>query len=241
MTAKITRRTTVGLSAAAVVSSVADVRAATSEKIGIIGTGAVGSALGKRWAALGHTIVYGSREPQAEKVQALVKETGNGAKAVSQADAAKVSDILVLALPTRLVVEITKSLGDTGGKILIDPTNVLNFKDGKVLDPDDARSIAEQIQAAAPKAHLVKAFNTVTARVMLDPKMTGGASTIPLAGASRQSKQRVAPLATSIGFETVDLGGNDMLRMVEHLGRIYVGFGMQNRPKRIEFHIRTWG
>lgn len=241
MKTKLSRRITVGLGAAAAVSSIAPVRAANPEKIGIIGTGAVGSALGKRWAALGHTVVFGSREPQAEKVQALVKETGHGARAVSQAEAAKASDILVLALPTRLVVDITKSLGDTSGKVLIDPTNVLNFKDGKVLDPDDPKSIAEQIQAAAPKANLVKAFNTVTARVMLDPKMTGGPSTIPLAGASRQSKERVTPLCTSIGFEVVDLGGNDMLRMVEHLGRIYVGFGMQNRPKRVEFHIRTWG
>ncbi len=238
MNHSFSRRTAVGM-AAAVAAQPA--RAATPEKIAVIGTGNVGSNLGRRWAALGHSIVYGSRSPDAEKAKALLAETGHGAKAADPLTAAAQCDMILIAVPSAVAVDVVKSLGNVAGKVLIDATNLLMIKDGKFLEPTDLSCLALQILEAAPNASVIKAFNTTNARVMSDPGITGGPVTIPLAGASRESKARVAALAEALGFETADLGGNDMFRMVEHLGRLYVGYGAQNRPRRLEIHLRAWG
>ncbi len=104
---------------------------AIAETIAIIGTGDVGSALGPAFARQGHTIVYGSRDPSRDKVQALVSRTGLDASAASQADAAEEADVVVLAVPGLLVDDITQSLGNLDGKIVIDPTNPLTLEDGR--------------------------------------------------------------------------------------------------------------
>ena len=83
--------------------------------------------------------------------------------------------------PGLLVEEITKSLGDLSGKIIIDPTNplkreMLTFK--HAVDTSNS----EIIQAAAPDAHVVKAFNTLNTRQMIDPDSSGGPVSIPLVG-----------------------------------------------------------
>ena len=133
---------------------------ATAETIAIIGTGDVGKALGTEFAQQGHTIVYGSRDPERRKVANLVAETGAGASASTPAKAAVDADIVVLAVPGLLVEEITLSLGDLSGKIIIDPTNPLERKLDRLEHAVDT-SNAEIIQAAAPDAYVVKAFNTL--------------------------------------------------------------------------------
>ena len=100
---------------------------AAADVIAVIGTGRVGSALGTELAAQGHTVVYGSRNPTTEAVRDLVARTGNGATAKFQAQAVEGADIVVLAVPGMLAGDIAQNLGDLSGKIVIDPTNPLNF------------------------------------------------------------------------------------------------------------------
>lgn len=90
--------------------------------IAIIGTGSVGSALGPRFAALGHTVIYGSREPTRESVRTLVAKTGPKAAAATPADAAARAEVVVLAVPADALEQVTKSLGDLTRKIIADPT-----------------------------------------------------------------------------------------------------------------------
>ena len=94
-------------------------RAAESETIAIIGTGAVGSVLGPRWAALGHKIVYGSRTPDSDKVKALLKDTPK-ATVAKPADAAKNATVVVIAVPGGAAKEVAAGLGDLKGKVVID-------------------------------------------------------------------------------------------------------------------------
>src|SRR5690606_15390425 len=68
-------------------------------KIAVLGTGNVGGTLGKRWAQAGHQVLFGSRDPASEKVQKLIAETGHGARAVSPAEAAQASDVILLSTP----------------------------------------------------------------------------------------------------------------------------------------------
>ena len=90
------------------------------ETIALIGTGDFGNSFGPRLAALGYPIVYGSRNPESDKVKALLKKTGHGATATTQKDAAQQGDIVMLLLPWPAMETITQNLGDMSGKVLID-------------------------------------------------------------------------------------------------------------------------
>ena len=216
-------------------------KSAKPETIAIIGTGNVGTTLGKAWAAKGHRIVYGSRDPTSDKAKQLVTETGNGAKVMSQADAAKSAGIVLLAAPSQVALALVASLGDVSGKVLIDAMNAMSFKDGKMVEPDDKEALATQIQAKVPTALVVKAFNATNARVMSGPvAVTGGPVTVPIAGADEKARARVSALATEIGFDVLDMGGPEALKQVEHLGRIYVAYAVTHRPHRLELNFRTW-
>ena len=85
---------------------------ANADRIAIIGTGDVGAALGPEFAALGHEIIYGSRDPERDSVQALVSKTGNNASAAMPTESVVNADIVVLAVPGRLAESITADLGD---------------------------------------------------------------------------------------------------------------------------------
>jgi NADPH-dependent F420 reductase len=190
---------------------------AAAETVALIGTGNVSSALGLRFAEHGHTIVYGSRDPAAADVRELVATTGHGAVAVTPAEAAARSDIVVLAVPWSAAEDVVRSLGELRGKIIIDPTNPRVMASDGFADYPIEDSVAERIARLAPDAHVVKAFNTLGAETMLDPMLAGGPVTIPLVGDDRAAKARVATLAREIGLEAVDVGPLRHARIIEGL------------------------
>jgi predicted dinucleotide-binding enzyme len=199
---------------------------ASAAKIAVIGTGNVGAALGPEFAAQGNTIVYGSRNPSEQKVKDLVAKTGHGASAASQQDAVKGADIVVIAVPGTAAGDVVKSLGDLSGKIVLDPTNRVNRSnpDGYVDydKPANAASNAELIQSLAPKAKVVKAFNTLNVRQMTDPETAGGPITIPICGDDAQAKATIAALVKGMGLEVVDVGP---LRFAQTLEEMLVIWG----------------
>jgi hypothetical protein len=180
---------------------------ASAETIAVIGTGNVGAALGPSFAALGHTIIYGAREPMRDDVVALVARTGNGARAVQPAAAVRDAAIVVLAVPGAAAEGITKDLGNLAGKIILDPTNrVGRGGDHLTHDVPGKGSNAALIQAAAPGAVVVKAFNTLNWQQMVDPASAGGPITIPLAGDSAEAKAVIAELVEGMGLHALDVG-----------------------------------
>lgn len=194
---------------------------ANAETIAIVGTGNVAGALGPEFAALGHTIVYGSRDPSDRRVSDLLKKTGNGASVTSPAESVKNADIIVLAVPGLLVEEITLGLGDLAGKIIIDPTNPITRS---TLEFEHAleTSNGEIIQNAAPGANVVKAFNTLTWGAMIDPDSTGGPVSIPLVGNSDEAKKVVATLVDGMGLEAIDLGPIENARWLEGMAILLI-------------------
>lgn len=210
---------------------------ASADTIAIIGTGDVARALGPEFAAQEHTVVYGSREPARDDVRALVAATGNGSIATSQQEAAAQANIVVLAVPGLLVEQITLGLGDLTGKIIIDPTNPLGQGESGFIHAVDT-SNAEIIQAAAPGAHLVKAFNTLGWRTMIDPDSSGGPVSIPLAGSNEAAKATVAELVAGMDLEPIDVGPLENSRWVEGMAILLINnrFG-SDRPK-FDYHLR---
>ena len=210
---------------------------AFADTIAVIGTGDVGSALGPEFAAQGHTIVYGSREPQRGKVKELVEKTGELASATTPADAAAQADIVVLAVPGLMVEEITKSLGDLSGKIIIDPTNPLERRMNRLEHAVDT-SNAEIIQTAAPGAYVVKAFNTLNWRTMVDPSSAGGPVSIPLVGDNGRAKKKVAELVSGMGLEPIDVGPLRDARWVEGMLILWINNRYGSMRPSFDYYLR---
>lgn len=205
-----------------------------AETIAIIGTGSVAGALGPEFAAQGHTIVYGSRQPGSDKAQNLVVATSADASAALPDEAAIDAEIVVLAVPGLLVKEITLGLGDLSGKIIIDPTNPLVGDWDTEMHLDVDTSNAQIIQDAAPGAHVVKAFNTLNWRQMVAPK---GDISIPLAGNDDAAKQRVAKLIEGMGLRSMDLGPVANAHWIEGMAILWINNRISSRPN-FEFYLR---
>jgi NADPH-dependent F420 reductase len=210
---------------------------AFADTIAVIGTGDVGSALGPEFAKQGHTIVYGSRNPERAKVKELVTNTGDLASATTPADAAAQADIVVLAVPGLLVEEITKGLGNLSGKIIIDPTNPLERRMNRLEHAVDT-SNAEIIQEAAPGAYVVKAFNTLNWRTMVDPASAGGPVSIPLVGDNGRAKDKVAELVSAMGLEPIDVGPLRDARWVEGMLILWINNRFGSTRPSFDYHLR---
>jgi hypothetical protein len=210
-----------------------------ADTIAVIGTGDVAAALGPEFAEQGHTIVYGSRDPSRAVVRALVERTGGGASATTPAESVAGADIVVMAVPGTAAQSVTTGLGDLSGKIIIDPTNAIDRNDDGYLELVYDTSSAEIIQRAAPGAHVVKAFNTLNWRTMVDPDSSGGPVSIPLVGDSAAAKARVAELVEGMGLEAIDLGPLRYARHVEGMLLVWIHnrYGGGNGAA-FDYHLR---
>ena len=210
---------------------------ASAETIAIIGTGNVANGLGPQFARLGHTIVYGSRDPSRDEVKDLVESTGNGASAAPPAEAAAGANIVVLAVPGGAIEAVTKSLGDLAGKIIIDPTNPLRRREDGLFEMGVETSNAELIQGWAPDAFVVKAFNTLNWRTMADPDSAGGPVSIPLVGDNAEAKTAVASLVEGIGLEPIDVGPIRHAHIVEGMLILWLN-NQYVTGQPFDFHLR---
>ncbi|MDX1403143.1 MAG: NAD(P)-binding domain-containing protein [Woeseiaceae bacterium] len=212
---------------------------AHADVIAVIGTGDVAGALGPEFAAQGHTIVYGSRNPARDEVRELVARTGGNASATTPAESVVGADMVVMAVPGAVVEAVTGSLGDLSGKIIIDPTNAIDRHADGYLTLSYETSAAEKIQAAAPGAHVVKAFNTLNWRTMVDPDTSGGPVSIPLVGDSPEAKARVAELVEGMGLEAIDVGPLRYARHIEGMLLIWIHnrYGSGEGPS-FDYHLR---
>jgi predicted dinucleotide-binding enzyme len=205
-----------------------------ADVIAIIGTGNVAKALGPEFAAQGHTIVYGSRQPASEKTLGVVGLTPGKSSAALPAEAVVDADIVVMAVPGLLVDEITRGLGDLSGKIIIDPTNPLVGDWATEIDLGVETSNAQIIQAAAPTAYVVKAFSALNWEQMVEPS---GSISIPIAGNNDAAKKRVATLIAGMGLQPMDLGGVKSARWIEGMTILWINNRITDRPD-FEFVLR---
>jgi 8-hydroxy-5-deazaflavin:NADPH oxidoreductase len=176
--------------------------------IAVIGTGNVGTALGRGWSTAGHDVIWGTRRPDSSQAVTPVADLRGAAAA---------ADVVVLAVPFDALGETVAALGDLTGRVLVDATNVL----GQPL-PDGARSGAEYLANLARGARVVKAFNTMGWETMADPVIEGRRAVCLICADDPEARNVVAGLAGDLGFEAIEAGGLEAARLLEALGALWV-------------------
>lgn len=203
-------------------------------KIGILGSGQVGQTLAGGLIARGHEVKIGSREKNNEKAAAWAKNAGPRASTGDFAETARFGELVVLATLWTGTENALKLAGaeNLTGKVLMDVTNPLNFTPGPVLAVGLNDSGGERVQRWAPKARVVKAFNSVGFAHMVDPQFPGGPPSMFICGNDESAKATVGEIVKSFGWEVVDVGGIEASRDLEPLCTLWLAIGMK---------AKSWG
>jgi predicted dinucleotide-binding enzyme len=181
-------------------------------KVGVFGTGMVGTAIGTRLIELGHEVRMGSRQAGNEKAAAWAESAGDRASAGDFADAASFGEIAFNCTAGEGSVDaVTSAKEGLAGKLLIDVANALDFSNRPppVIVATDRDSLAEQIQRAVPEARVVKSLNTVNNDVMVDPARVPGDHVIFLSGDDQAAKHQATEVLGEFGWpedRVIDLG-----------------------------------
>jgi 8-hydroxy-5-deazaflavin:NADPH oxidoreductase len=202
--------------------------------ISIIGSGGMAAAIGGLAAKAGHTVEVMSRD--AAKARALAKQVGAGAT-TGTFGAAPAGDIVILAVPYAVVLDVVKQYGERlGGKLLVDITNPISSDFTGFVTPEDSFG-AQQIAKAAPaSADIVKAFNTQSSHVLAAGPVEGHPLDVFIAGDDAQAKARVSAFIESLGLRPMDVGQLPMARTMEHACMLWLGL-MTHSIKHTNFSI----
>lgn len=174
-------------------------------KIGIIGAGFVGRAIGKLAVAAGHeAMLSNSRGPHT--LFSLPHATGCRIGTVEEA--AAFGDIVVVAIP--LAAYRSVPVESLIGKVVIDADNYYPERDGRIAELDrQETSTSELLAQHLPQSRVVKAFNAITMNDLETgglPANAPGRRALPIAGDDREGKAIAAALLDAFGFDVVDAG-----------------------------------
>ena len=180
----------------------------TKPKIGVIGSGNVGSALGRVWANAGHQVMFASRNLDHDKK--LAASIGANARAGTAAEAATFGDVLLFAVPYGALPDLGKTLaGSIKGKVLIDACNPFPNRDGEIANRAREQGAGRVSAELLPGARIVRAFNAVGAARMGQVHEEPGQVGMPIAGDDKEAIEIASRLIREIGFEPVLVGGLD--------------------------------
>lgn len=215
----------------------AQIRHRQHMRIAILGSGNMGSALGRLFASAGHSVTFSySRDPA--KLERLAKSVGARARAASPAEAVKDADVVVLAVLWQHMPSVLRAAGSMRGKILIDCTNPLTRSDD-ALAIGHRTSGAEVVARRARGAIVVKAFNTVPSELLrAGTSVLREKPAVCYCSDKPQGKRVVARLIRQIGYDPVDCGPLTSARYLEPLAML-VGELAYNQGRRPEVGLRV--
>lgn len=186
-------------------------------RIGIIGAGTVGLALARGLDAKGNSVTLGTRDTEKPEVRAWLAAVVGDSQVASYRDAVASAELVITAVPGRLVVEVVQEIGVAAfqDKLLIDVSNPVVFDDAGAHSAfGDEDSAAEALQRTLPSARVVKAFNQIEAAKMTDPP-PDEERPMRIAGDDEDAKVEVTALLESLGWTVRDLGPLKRSRALE--------------------------
>jgi len=174
-------------------------------KVGIIGSGNIGSALVKHLTDLGHDVsVANSRGP--ETLTELAELTG--AKAATVEEAAAAEDLIIITIPEKAIPELPAGLFTNSKATIVDTGNYYPIRDGEIQEIQngvmDSQWVAQQISHT-----VIKAFNNIysaSLEAKAVPAGENGRVALSVAGDDADGKQVVLDLIEAIGFDAIDTG-----------------------------------
>jgi predicted dinucleotide-binding enzyme len=185
-------------------------------RIGILGSGLIGGKLGTVFARAGHTVSF-SYSKSARKLERLAREAGTGARAGTPREAARASDVLLLAVHWSRVNDVLRQAGDLRGKVVISCCLPMSLRDHKLV-LGRTSSGAEVLAKKVRPAKFVAAFGTIPSEVLFDvfaARRKSKRPTLLYYGDDRSAKKVAARLIRDIGFDPLDAGPLTMGRFAE--------------------------
>ena len=201
-------------------------------EIAIIGSGNIGATLAIKWAQKGHHILIGVRDTKQFKGKHLIDQ--KNIDVLSIVEAVKKSSVIVLATPATVAKEVTLSLGDTQGKIIIDTANIVMGR-----GPQGYQNVSDCILDNTQTKAVVKCFNSTGFNNMQNTVYHGSAIDMFMAGDSVEGKKIAKQLALDAGFENCyDIGGNDKFTLLEQFAFFWINLAMfQGQGREIAFKL----
>lgn len=198
--------------------------------IAVIGSGNIGGTLAKKWAAAGHEVRLGVRDPSKAEVQDLVRALGASARATTVVKAISGADAVLFAIPGGAMAETLASVGSAlEGKLVFDATNNIGAPTLNSVAP---------IAGAAPSASVYRAFNIYGFENFAEPVLGGTQADLFFAGPDGPSRKRAEQLIADVGLNPVWLGGPDHAELVDHFMRVWFAFVFeQKKGRRLAFKL----
>jgi predicted dinucleotide-binding enzyme len=175
-------------------------------KIGVIGAGHIGGAIGGRWTKAGHPVFFSSRHPEA--LQDLVARLGPLAQAGTVDQAIAFGGVVLISVPYGALPQIgrdhSKSLA---GKIVLDANNAVASRDGAIAEEVERNGVGVTSQKYLPGARLVRAFNTLNYLIFeREANRPAPRLAVPIAGDDQEAVEVAARLVRDAGFDPVEVG-----------------------------------
>lgn len=175
-------------------------------RIGIVGSGNVGSALGRSWAEAGYPVMFSSRHLENDK--ALAADIGANASAGTPEEATSFGDVVLFAVPYRALPELGKALAiQLKGKVVIDACNPFPSRDGDIANWAREKGAGLATAELLAGARIVRAFNAVGAARMGAAHESPRRYGMPIAGDDADAVEIASRLIRDIGYEPILIGG----------------------------------
>lgn len=209
-------------------------------KIGVLGTGAVGTAIATRLVELGHDVTMGARDPANGTAAAWAAD--RGARAGDFRAAAAGAELVVNATAGRHSPAALAQADPDPGTVILDVSNALDHDAGfpPVLTVPPGDSVAEQLQRAHPLTRVVKALNTMNGDVMVHPELVPGPHEVFVAGDDPAAKGTVTALLHQVGWPAdavLDVGALSAARGLEAGVLFWVTLRMAVGHNRFNLHV----
>jgi hypothetical protein len=175
-------------------------------KIGVIGSGHIGSTIGGLWVKAGHQVMFSSRHP--EELKDLVAGLGKNASAGTVEQAVAFGNVAFIAVPYKAIPQIGKDYASAlKGKVLMDACNAVEARDGDIAKEVEANGIGMTTQKYFPGTHVVRAFNTMSYKIFASEAHRAGAKlAIPIAADDAEAIKVGTALVRDAGFDPVLVG-----------------------------------
>jgi predicted dinucleotide-binding enzyme len=199
-----------GAAAAALLGNVpfaalAQTGASAKIKIGTVGSGRVGSAIGAAWVKAGHEVMFSSLDLEADK--RLAATLGAGARAGTPREAAAFGAVLLVTVPYTALPGLGRDLGDLiKGKIIIDTSNPIVARDGEIAVAAREKGAGIASREFLPGTRIVRAFNAIGAARMAQAANASERVGMPIAGDDPEAISVASALIRDVGYEPVLVG-----------------------------------